>query len=85
MPRDEETEAVYRTIDLAIATLDLARQEMDKLSSQRGVPIKQSVARINKALEYARSARDYWDHDVLRDNGQTTKAERQRAEAYELS
>lgn len=65
--------------------LDSIRKALDALNTERGVPIKNTVSRVNKAAEYISGAREYWQHDVVNGNAKLTKSEMQKAEQFELS
>jgi hypothetical protein len=82
---DDETRRIKDELNDIILWLDRLRARLDVMTVERGIPIKNTVNRVNKAKEYAVSARDYWDHDVISGYAQQTKAEMGRTEAAELS
>lgn len=69
----------------AAGLLNDIRLRLDALNTERGVPIKNTMARLTKAREYLQNAHEYWDHDVVNGNAKMTKSEQQRAEGFELS
>ena len=81
----DELNEVTDALQSVAYTLDTIRRRLDQLSTERGVPIKNTVARVNKATEYVVGAREYWKHDVLQGNAKLTKSEMRAAEAFELS